>query len=142
MHCAHPFRAKRQCDETPKTLPRSNSPNRVCAHASQRKYALGVADWDLAPRATYQSPPTVVTLHIFPAPDKYHTPSYSCKQLYSTALHLSHPLWYTLLCAAIAQAVERIHGKDEVPGSNPGRGSRIALKPPSGVVFDTIDYIW
>ncbi len=25
--------------------------------------------------------------------------------------------------AAIAQSVERIHGKDEVPGSNPGRGS-------------------
>lgn len=25
--------------------------------------------------------------------------------------------------AAIAQLVERIHGKDEVPGSNPGRGS-------------------
>ena len=37
--------------------------------------------------------------------------------------------------AAIAQLVERIHGKDEVPGSNPGRGSRIALKPPSGVVL-------
>lgn len=28
-----------------------------------------------------------------------------------------------LLSAAIAQLVERIHGKDEVPGSNPGRGS-------------------
>ena len=25
--------------------------------------------------------------------------------------------------AVIAQLVERIHGKDEVPGSNPGRGS-------------------
>lgn len=29
--------------------------------------------------------------------------------------------------AAIAQLVERIHGKDEVPGSNPGRGSIFML---------------
>lgn len=28
-------------------------------------------------------------------------------------------------CASIAQSVERIHGKDEVTGSNPVRGSRI-----------------
>ena len=31
--------------------------------------------------------------------------------------------------AAIAQLVERIHGKDEVPGSNPGRGSIIKTIP-------------
>ena len=31
---------------------------------------------------------------------------------------------YNICSAAIAQSVERIHGKDEVPGSNPGRGSR------------------
>lgn len=30
---------------------------------------------------------------------------------------------YNIVSAAIAQSVERIHGKDEVPGSNPGRGS-------------------
>jgi hypothetical protein len=30
--------------------------------------------------------------------------------------------------APIAQLVERIHGKDEVPGSNPGWGSMISLK--------------
>lgn len=29
--------------------------------------------------------------------------------------------------AAIAQLVERIHGKDEVLGSNPSRGSRFYL---------------
>ena len=29
--------------------------------------------------------------------------------------------------AAIAQLVERIHGKDEVSGSNPDRGSKIKL---------------
>lgn len=27
------------------------------------------------------------------------------------------------MVAAIAQLVERLHGKEEVPGSNPGRGS-------------------
>ena len=31
--------------------------------------------------------------------------------------------------AAIAQLVERIHGKDEVSGSNPDRGSKTDLKP-------------
>ena len=30
---------------------------------------------------------------------------------------------FYIMVAAIAQLVERIHGKDEVPGSNPGRGS-------------------
>ena len=29
------------------------------------------------------------------------------------------------ICAAIAQLVERIHGKDEVSGSSPDRGSRM-----------------
>ena len=36
--------------------------------------------------------------------------------------------------AAIAQLVERIHGKDEVPGSNPGRGS-ISNKYSSALVY-------
>ncbi len=31
-------------------------------------------------------------------------------------------------CAAIAQLVERIHGKDEVSGSNPDRGSSAAIQ--------------
>ena len=42
--------------------------------------------------------------------------------------------------AAIAQLVERIHGKDEVLGSNPSRGSNImiyyqvlALTGPAGI---------
>ena len=33
----------------------------------------------------------------------------------------------TILYAAIAQLVERIHGKDEVLGSNPSRGSKLIL---------------
>lgn len=32
-------------------------------------------------------------------------------------------LWYNNSVAAIAQLVERIHGKDEVSGSSPDRGS-------------------
>ena len=32
-------------------------------------------------------------------------------------------LWYNIKCAAIAQLVERIHGKDEVTSSNLVRGS-------------------
>ena len=32
------------------------------------------------------------------------------------------------ICAAIAQSVERIHGKDEVSGSSPDRGSIFVLK--------------
>ena len=35
--------------------------------------------------------------------------------------------------AAIAQSVERIHGKDEVSGSNPDRGSR-------GKLVELIDF--
>ena len=34
---------------------------------------------------------------------------------------------YEEIDAAIAQLVERIHGKDEVLGSNPSRGSRIRI---------------
>jgi hypothetical protein len=33
----------------------------------------------------------------------------------------------TKKCAAIAQLVERIHGKDEVSGSNPDGGSMVTL---------------
>lgn len=49
----------------------------------------------------------------------------------SKQLHLTPIYSY----AAIAQLVERIHGKDEVPGSNPGRGSIDYQTAPSGVVF-------
>ena len=31
------------------------------------------------------------------------------------------------ICAAIAQLVERIHGKDEVSGSSPDRGSKLEI---------------
>ena len=44
--------------------------------------------------------------------------------------------------AAIAQLVERFHGKEEVPGSNPGRGSRLNKlieKPPEEVFFYTLN---
>ena len=37
-------------------------------------------------------------------------------------------------CASIAQSVERIHGKDEVTGSNPVRGS-ISNKYSSALVY-------
>ena len=37
--------------------------------------------------------------------------------------------------AAIAQLVERIHGKDEVPGSNPGRGSRNQKNAHQGIFY-------
>ena len=39
-----------------------------------------------------------------------------------------YQLFAIITCiAAIAQLVERIHGKDEVSGSNPDRGSMISL---------------
>ena len=39
--------------------------------------------------------------------------------------------------AAIAQLVERIHGKDEVSGSSPDRGSMVEFvdRPIVGVIF-------
>ena len=44
-------------------------------------------------------------------------------------------LYYVIILpvAAIAQLVERIHGKDEVPGSNPGRGSIFLWKNNPGI---------
>lgn len=42
----------------------------------------------------------------------------------SVSLEISPLIWYNLpRYAAIAQLVERIHGKDEVSGSTPDRGS-------------------
>lgn len=38
-------------------------------------------------------------------------------------LRKSEQSCYNICSAVIAQSVERIHGKDEVPGSNPGHGS-------------------
>lgn len=35
-------------------------------------------------------------------------------------------------CAALAQKVERFHGKEEVPGSNPGDGLTVIIKIPKG----------
>ena len=46
------------------------------------------------------------------------------KELASTAANLLELVGFH---AAIAQLVERIHGKDEVSGSSPDRGSRIRL---------------
>ena len=43
-----------------------------------------------------------------------------------------------VMYAAIAQLVERIHGKDEVSGSSPGRGSKLdlsAIRSPSRAAF-------
>ena len=43
-----------------------------------------------------------------------------------------------VICAAIAQLVERIHGKDEVSGSSPDRGSTLdlsAIRSPSRAAF-------
>ena len=44
--------------------------------------------------------------------------------------------------AAIAQSVERIHGKDEAPGSNPGRGSRVMASAFAGVFCFASHLCW
>ena len=50
-----------------------------------------------------------------------------------------------VICAAIAQLVERIHGKDEVSGSSPDRGSRIGFfteRSPVRAIESRTNQIW
>ena|GEM_PF-6237525 len=56
-------------------------------------------------------------------------------------LSTSAKICYNISSAAIAQLVERIHGKDEVLGSNPSRGSILHPNCPKWAVF-VIMNIW